>query len=72
MNIDRYLLYSGLGRGPSPAGKRCSNVGIEQVHPDATFLVIEDKGEIALGLSGSLSAFIDEKELQPQGAVGFS
>jgi hypothetical protein len=45
---------------------------IEQIEAEVYFHRIDDEEAIALGLSGSPSVFISEKELQPQGTVGFS
>jgi hypothetical protein len=45
---------------------------IEQIEAEANFHRIDDEKAIALGLSGSPSVFINDKELQPQGTVGFS
>jgi len=39
---------------------------------DVIFKRIDDATAISLGLSGSPSVFINGKELQPQGIVGFS
>jgi hypothetical protein len=44
----------------------------EQVQAEVAYHVIDDKKAIALELSGSPSIFIDGKEIQPQGSVGFS
>ncbi len=45
------------------AGKANANVSFHR---------IDDGKAVALGLSGSPSVFINGKELQPQGTVGFS
>jgi hypothetical protein len=44
----------------------------EEVEADVNFHRIDDEKAIALGLSGSPSVFINGKELQPQGLIGFS
>jgi hypothetical protein len=44
----------------------------EQIQAEVTYHVIDDKKAIALKLSGSPSIFVDGKEIQPQGSVGFS
>jgi hypothetical protein len=45
---------------------------IEKLEAELIIHRIDDDRAIALGLSGSPSVFIDGKELQPQGLVGFS
>jgi hypothetical protein len=47
-------------------------LNIEKHQADLIIHRIDDDRAIALGLSGSPSVFIDGKELQPQGLVGFS
>jgi hypothetical protein len=44
----------------------------EKLSADVAFHRIDGDRAIALGLSGSPSVFINGKELQPQGTVGFS
>jgi hypothetical protein len=45
---------------------------IEKVEAEVNFSRADDATAMALGLTGSPSIFIDGKELQPQGTVGFS
>jgi hypothetical protein len=47
-------------------------LAIEKVEAEMNFHRVDDKRAVALGLSGSPSVFVNEKELQPQGLVGFS
>lgn len=44
----------------------------ENVEATVTFFRIDDEKAVALELSGSPSVFINGKELQPQGFIGFS
>jgi hypothetical protein len=45
---------------------------IEKIEAEVNFHRIDDAKAVALRLTGSPSVFIDGKELQPQGMVGFS
>jgi hypothetical protein len=45
---------------------------IEKIEAELCVYRIDDEKAIALGISGSPSVFINGKELQPQGLVGFS
>ena len=45
---------------------------IEKIKAEVNFRRIADEEAIGLGLSGSPSVFIDDREIQPQGTVGFS
>jgi len=47
-------------------------LAIEKVEADVKFHRIDDNKAVALGMTGSPSVFINGKELQPQGLVGFS
>jgi hypothetical protein len=47
-------------------------LAIERVEAQVNFHRIDDEKAIALGLSGSPSVFINGRELQPQGSIGFS
>ena len=47
-------------------------LAIEKIEAEVNFHRIDDEKAVALGLSGSPSVFINNKELQPQGSVGFS
>jgi len=44
----------------------------EKVSAGVKFHRIDDAEAVALGMSGSPSVFVNGKELQPQGTVGFS
>ncbi len=59
-----------LGRGF--AGEYQAALAIEKVEADLSLHRIDDNKAMALGVSGSPSVFINGKELQPQGLVGFS
>lgn len=45
---------------------------LEKAEARVNYYRIDDDKAIALGLSGSPSIFINEKELQPQKYIGFS
>lgn len=45
---------------------------VEDVKAEVNFHSIDDTKAVVLGLTGSPSVFINGKELQPQGTVGFS
>ena len=47
-------------------------LAIEEVEADVSLHRIDDNKAMALGATGSPSVFINGKELQPQGLVGFS
>jgi len=47
-------------------------LAIERVDAQIRFNVVDDQKAVALGLSGSPTVFVDGKEIQPQGTVGFS
>ena len=47
-------------------------LAIEKVEADVSLHRIDDSKAKALGVTGSPSVFIDGRELQPQGVVGFS
>jgi hypothetical protein len=47
-------------------------LAVEKIEAEVNFNIIDDKRAIALGLSGSPSVFVNGKEIQPQGTVGFS
>ncbi|MEW6182689.1 MAG: hypothetical protein AB1500_05860 [Bacillota bacterium] len=47
-------------------------LAIEKVEAEVNFHRIDDEKAVALGLTGSPSVFINEKELQPQGSARFS
>ena len=44
----------------------------DSIKADVNFYRINDAEALSLGLSGSPSVFINGKELQPSGTVGFS
>jgi len=47
-------------------------LAIEKVEAKLSLHRIDDNKAMALGVTGSPSVFINGKELQPQGSVGFS
>ena len=47
-------------------------LAIEKVEAELSLHRIDDNKAMALGVTGSPSVFINGKELQPQGLVGFS
>lgn len=47
-------------------------LAIEKVEAELSIHRIDDNKAMALGVTGSPSVFINGKELQPQGLVGFS
>ena len=49
-----------------------SALAAEKINVNVGIHRIDDDEALALGLSGSPSVFINGKELQPQGTVGFS
>lgn len=71
MKIDCYL---SLGCGSEEALREniYRALAAEKIEAQVNFHRIDDEKAIALGLSGSPSIFINGKELQPQGVVGFS
>jgi hypothetical protein len=71
MNIDCYLSRE-CGSEQALRENITKALAIEEVEADVDFHRIDDEKAIALGLSGSPSVFINGKELQPQGSVGFS
>jgi len=71
MNIVCYL-FQGCGAEHVLRENIAQALTTEQVHAEVAYHVIDDKKAIALELSGSPSIFIDGKEIQPQGSVGFS
>ena len=71
MKIDCYL-SQGCGSEETLRENITQPLAIEKVKAEVTFHTIGDEKAIALGLSGSPSVFVDGKEIQPQGTVGFS
>jgi protein-disulfide isomerase len=47
-------------------------LAIEKVEAEPSLHRLDDSEAMALGVTGSPSVFINGKELQPQGSVGFS
>ena len=47
-------------------------LAMEKVRAEVNYHRIDDEKAVALGLSGSPSVFVDGREIQPQGKVGFS
>lgn len=71
MKIDCYL-SPGCGSEEALRENITRALVIEKIEAEVYFHRIDDEKAVALGLTGSPSVFIDGKELQPQGAVGFS
>jgi hypothetical protein len=71
MKIDCYL-SPGCGSEEALRENTTRALTIEKVEAELIFHRIDDEKAVALGLSGSPSVFINGKELQPQGTVGFS
>ena len=71
MNIDCYLSH-GCGSKKALRENITRALAIEKVWAEVTYHKIDDEKAIALGVSGSPSVFVDGKEIQPQGMIGFS
>jgi hypothetical protein len=71
MNVDCYLSH-GCGSEAALKENITRALAMENVEADIHCYRIDDEKAIALGLSGSPSVFVDGKEIQPQGVVGFS
>jgi hypothetical protein len=71
MNIDCYLSH-GCGSEKALRENITQALAIEKVKANVNFNVVDDEKAIALGLSGSPSIFVDGREIQPQGTVGFA
>jgi hypothetical protein len=71
VKIDCYL-SPGCGSETELKENISRAVEAEKVHAEVGMHRISDEQAAELRLSGSPSVFIDGKELQPQGVVGFS
>lgn len=71
MKIDCYL-SPGCGSEDALRENITRALAIEKVEAKLRLHRIDDDKAMILGLSGSPSVFINGKELQPQGLVGFS
>jgi hypothetical protein len=71
MKIDCYLSLD-CGSEEALRENLARALDIENVRAEVHFRRIDDEKAVSLGLSGSPSMFINGKELQPQGTVGFS
>jgi hypothetical protein len=71
IKIDCYL-SPGCGSEEALRANIARALAREKVEARVNFHRIEDAEAAALGLTGSPSIFIDGKELQPQGQIGFS
>ena len=71
MNIDCYLFH-GCGSEKALRENISQALVIENTEADVTFNITSIEKAVALGLSGSPSVFVNEKEIQPLGTVGFS
>jgi protein-disulfide isomerase len=60
-----------LGRGFAEKHQKRA-LAIEKVEAQLNLHRIDDNKAMALGVTGSPSVFVNGKELQPQGLVGFS
>ena len=70
MRIDCYLSPECASEGTLRENIKRA-LAIEKVEADLSIQRIDDDRAVALGVSGSPSVFINGKELQPQGVVGF-
>jgi hypothetical protein len=70
MNIDCYL-FQGCGSEEALRENIAQAIAIEKAKAEVNYHKIDDEKALALGLSGSPSVFVDGKEIQPQGTVGF-
>jgi hypothetical protein len=71
MNIDCYLSQD-CGSEEALRENIAQALVSEKVEAEVNIHTIDDEKAISLGLSGSPSVFIDGKEIQPQGTIGFS
>ncbi len=71
MKIECYL-FQGCGSEKVLRQNITEALAIEEVEAEVNFNIIDDDRAIALQLSGSPSVFVDGKEIQPLGTVGFS
>ena len=71
MRIDCYL-SSGCGSEEALRENMYRALAAEKVEAEVKFHKIDAERALAMGLTGSPSVFIDGKELQPQGTIGFS
>ncbi len=71
MKIDCYL-SPGCGSEEALRENIVHALMMENIQAEVTYHRIDDEKAIELGLSGSPSVFINGKELQPLGTIGFS
>ena len=71
MRIDCYL-FEGCGSEEDLRENIIQALAAERVQAEVLYNIIDDEKAIALKLSGSPSVFVNGKEIQPQGTVGFS
>jgi hypothetical protein len=71
VKIDCYLSPECGSEAPLQENIRRA-LAMEKVEAEITLHRIDDNKALALGVTGSPSVFIDGKELQPQGVIGFS
>ena len=71
MKIECYLFY-GCGSEKALRENIPQALLIENTEADVTFNIISIEKAISIGPSGSPSVFVNGKEIQPQGTVGFS
>jgi len=65
-------LSSGCGSEEALRENITRALAMEKVRAEVNYHRIDDEKALALGLSGSPSVFVDGREIQPQGKVGFS
>jgi protein-disulfide isomerase len=71
ITIDCYL-SPGCGSEAALRENIARALALEKLDATMNVYRIDDAKALALGLTGSPSVFIDGKELQPQGQIGFS
>jgi hypothetical protein len=71
MKVDCYLSH-GCGSEEALRENIIQALAAEQVKAEVIYNIVDDEKAITLKLSGSPSVFVNGKEIQPQGTVGFS
>jgi hypothetical protein len=71
VKIDCYI-SQGCGSEEALKENISRALAAEKIHAEVGIHRISDEQAVELKLSGSPSVFIDGKELQPQGVIGFS
>ncbi len=70
MTIDCYL-FEGCGSEEALRKNVSDALVTEKITAKVNFHKIDEKKAISIGLSGSPLVFVDGKEIQPQGTIGF-